>query len=383
MTNTMKWFGIGVLTMFMGCNTFDPCSKVDFLMVVDNSGSMIDYQERLSEQFSTMVAEINKMEDVEDYRIGVVTTDAYALNHDGCQNMGDLVTRTPKEHTIPFLLKLMEAKEAVARGEKTDQEVNEEFLRTCISDTSKPWLENGDPNIEEKFQCLIEVGALGDSTEKPLESLQNSMTSSCNKGFYRDDAMLVTLIVTDEDDATAYGPSIYENVLANREDLPNQMVVLPIVDNAPKLVAFAEMFANHYQGNIKSSDYAKVLETGARKLEMACDNYGNTCAVGECCMPNDLMKLVVGFGFPPIFGVLAGFLMGRSFGRTAAENKQFTAGPIAKGHFFGGLLSLASAVGIWQAFCLNCLAANALYFIIGLAATTLLLGFSWFSKRSG
>lgn len=374
MTNSVKWLGLGLLTLFMGCNKFDPCSKVDFLMVVDNSGSMTEYQDKLSEQFSTMVAEIDKMEDVQDYRIGVVTTDAYSFNHEGCRSIGDLVTQTPKEKTISFLSALQQA--------FLSEEAKPEDIDVCIADTSKPWLEKGDPNIKEKFQCLIEVGALGDSTEKPLEALQNSMTSSCNKGFYREDAMLVTMIVTDEDDATAYGPSIYENILSNRDDLPNQMVVLPIINNAPKLAGFAEMFANHYQGSIESSDYSQVLKMGARKLEMACDNYGNTCAADECCMPNDLMKKVVGYGFPPIFGVLAGFLMGRGFGRTAAENKRFTAGPIAKGHFFGGLLSLAAAIGIWEAFCLNCLASNATYYIAGLAATVALLGFSWFSKRS-
>lgn len=376
MTNTMRWLSLGLFTSLIGCNKFDPCSKVDFLMVIDNSGSMTGYQERLSEQFSTMIAEIDKMEDVEDYRIGVLTTDAYTYNHQGCRNIGDLVTQTPKEKTTDFMTAL---KQAIL-----SEEVNADDIDVCLTDTSKPWLEKGDPNIKEKFQCLIEVGALGDSTEKPLEALQNSMTSSCNKGFYREDAMLVTMIVTDEDDATAYGPSIYENVLASREDLPNQMVVLPIVDNAPNISSFAGMFANHYQGSINSSDYSQVLQTGARKLEMACDNYGNPCPSNECCMPNDLMKKVVGFGAPPIFGLLAGFLLGRGYGRRAAENKQFTAGPIAKGHFFGGLLSVASAIGIWKAFCLtDCIATNAMYFIIGLAATTLLLGFSWFSKRAG
>ena len=422
MTNSMKWLGLGLLTLFMGCNKFDPCSKVDFLMVVDNSGSMQGYQEQMSQQFSTMVAEIDKMDDVDDYRIGIVTTDFNPFNHEGCGNVGDLITASPITPTFdgwieelkrlkaedpdvweqfykdPSLASAFKAiadsfgadgttevafewkKLSVDSGEKAPSVITKQ----CLDDINRPWLEKGDANLEEKFKCLINVGAYRMPIEKPLRAIADSYVSSCNKGFYREDAMFVAMILTDHDDMTESAASIYQDYVNRREGMPNQAVVLPIIpnaDGAPNLTRFAENFANHSIGDIGGS-YNEVLKKGGKTLQMACDNYGNTCAVGECCMPNDLMKKVVGFGFPPIFGVLAGFLMGRGFGRTAAENKRFTAGPIAKGHFFGGLLSLAAAIGIWEAFCLNCIASNATYYIAGLAATVALLAFSWFSKRS-
>ena len=99
-------------------------------------------------------------------------------------------------------------------------------------------------------------------------------------------------------------------------------------------------------------------------------------------MPPSLAQRVLGYSIPPLFGLLAGFLMGRGFAKRAVETRQFTEGPIAKGHLFGGLLATASAIALWQAFCINCIAQNALYVIIGLAIVTTLLAFSWTSKRS-
>ena len=376
MNSIQKYSTLIASSFLLSCGEPEPCSKVDFLMVIDNSGSMQGYQSKLSQEFSTMITEINKIEDIEDYRIGVVTTDAYAFNHEGCRNVGDLVTQTPKEKSLDFLTALQQI------FTNSSDQIKPDDVSVCLDDPNKPWLAKGDADIEKKFQCLIEVGALGDGNERPLEALRNSMTASCNKGFYRQDAMLVAMIVTDEDDNTAFGPAIYQDILTSRNDLPNQMVVLPIINSsAPNLRDFASLFANHYEGSIGSSEYTSILKTGAKKLEHACNNFGNECPTDQCCMPTDWAKLIIGFGAPPILGIIAGFLLGQGFAKKAVQQKRFTDGPTTFGYLLGGLLATTSAAIIWSQFCVNCIASNALYEIIGLGAIATILGFIWFSKK--
>ena len=367
-----------IFALFLvSCEEKEPCSKVDFLIVIDNSGSMEDKQVRLSEQFSTMIDEINSMSKIQDYRIGVVTTDAYAFNHEGCRNIGSLVTQVPKTKD-PDLLKLLFDKIT-----NNPNEVTPEDLNVCLEDSSRPWLEKGDAKLKEKFQCLVQVGARGNPTERPLEAFRDSFTSSCNNSFFRPDAMLVTMIVTDEDDNTAFAQGIYSDIMASRNNLPNQVVVLPLIqtNGAPNLTKFAQMFPNHYIADIGSSNYSAVLKTGASKLETACDAYLETCPTNECCMPPDIMPKVVGFTSPLVVFGLFGLLLGRKYGKAAGEKRGNVPGAEAFGRFLGGLIGTATAAGIWFAFCGGCFAYEALYYIITLGVITAVLGVRWFSSR--
>lgn len=57
----------------------DGCKKVDVLYVIDNSPSMYDEQKTLIQNFGTFTQEMQAaLQNVEDYHIGVITTDNYA-----------------------------------------------------------------------------------------------------------------------------------------------------------------------------------------------------------------------------------------------------------------------------------------------------------------
>ena len=344
---------------------------------------MQGYQSKLSQEFSTMITEINKIEDIEDYRIGVVTTDFNPFNHQGCGNVGDLITASPitptfngwiqelkrlkteepsaweeflKDPTLPSAVNaLLEGLFGPNVDTLTEEWIKYSFesgtkapsiiTKQCLDDINKPWLEKGNAQLETKFQCLINVGAYRMPVEKPLRAIADSYVSTCNKGFYRDDAMLVAMILTDHDDTTETADTIYNDYLARRDGMPNQAVILPIIpdaNHAPNLSAFAKKFANYHISDI-SGNYSEVLKTGAKKLETACHNFGNECPTNQCCMPTDWPKLIIGFGAPPIFGIIAGFLLGQGFARKAVLKKQFTDGPTAFGHFLGALLATTSA----------------------------------------
>src|SRR5689334_14671621 len=71
------------------------CTVVDLLFVIDDSGSMLAEQAQLIASFDGFVAGIQEnLDEANDYHIGVVTTDAYALNAADCRTLGALVTES-------------------------------------------------------------------------------------------------------------------------------------------------------------------------------------------------------------------------------------------------------------------------------------------------
>src|SRR5689334_21213477 len=71
------------------------CTVVDLLFVIDDSGSMLAEQAQLIASFDGFVAGIQEnLDEANDYHIGVVTTDAYALNSADCRTLGALVTES-------------------------------------------------------------------------------------------------------------------------------------------------------------------------------------------------------------------------------------------------------------------------------------------------
>jgi hypothetical protein len=73
----------------------DGCKAVDFLFVIDNSGSMSDEQDNLTASFPGFFAAIvGSLEQVSTYHVGVTTTDDYYYNIPECSTIGGLVVRT-------------------------------------------------------------------------------------------------------------------------------------------------------------------------------------------------------------------------------------------------------------------------------------------------
>jgi hypothetical protein len=73
----------------------DGCNAVDFLFVIDSSGSMFDKQVNLVANFPTFSAQIQEtLENVTSYHVGVISTDAYAPNAPPCGALGDFVIST-------------------------------------------------------------------------------------------------------------------------------------------------------------------------------------------------------------------------------------------------------------------------------------------------
>lgn len=170
---------------------FNP--KVDILFVVDNSASMRDHQDRLSKNIDRFVTAFSK-NGLIDYHIGVVTVTDQVRQKPGSPNFypaGQLrPLKTPGQAPVSkvnanctstdVIVGLQAATPGFITRETPDGlNVLSESLKVGVQ-----CLEDGGPEYEELF--------------RPVElALSEEMREGPNKGFYRDDAHLVVIVVSD------------------------------------------------------------------------------------------------------------------------------------------------------------------------------------------
>ena len=162
----------------------DGCDQIDLLFVIDDSGSMAQEQANLNANFPLFANVIDRFQtstgEPIDYRLGVTTTG---------------VTIEIREQ-LPFGITIDDDQRgpdgALVNGE--------------CSQESRPWLERGDGDIVSNFSCMADIGTNGPLEEMPLEAIRRSIEDrvidGTNADFYRDDALLGIVILTDEDDCS-------------------------------------------------------------------------------------------------------------------------------------------------------------------------------------
>jgi hypothetical protein len=250
------------------------CAGIDFLFVIDNSGSMGIQQEQLLNSFDGFIGAIeDSLENVSSFHVGVVTSDAYTANAPGCTALGDLVTQT----------------QAGFGGGPTQ-------LCTPFADGYRFATDADD--LSDKFPCMAEVGTFGSPIEQPVSATIAALSpakaepGACNEGFLRDDAILVVVIVTDDppfafdmDDAHPDTDTSgwYDAIVAAKGGDPQALVVLGFVPwddvscngaQSPNLIEFVESFGE--QGVLASiclPDYGPVFASTIETIETTCNDF--------------------------------------------------------------------------------------------------------------
>jgi hypothetical protein len=189
-------------------------SKVDLLFMVDNSPSMASKQMEFKARFPQLVQVIDTLGATTpvDYHIGVVTSDLGAgpfnINRGQCHPGGDgarLVVKGAAADTTC---------QTVGNG------VNFIEYNQLARDAA------GNPttnlpagfNVATMFNCMASVGDTGCGFESQLEAVYQALHDPIpeNAGFLRDDALLVVVWVTDEDDCSADANSdLFEPMTTN------------------------------------------------------------------------------------------------------------------------------------------------------------------------
>lgn len=252
----------------------DGCKKVDVLYVIDNSPSMYDEQKTLIENFGTFTQEMQAaLQNVEDYHIGVITTDNY-------EQEGFFDDSTPVVNKSEPLCKFL-------GGMVVESQAG---LCTPFAAGSRYITQQDD--LASKFACVAEVGEDGDSDERVGDALigalspANNAPGACNEGFSRPDALLIVVILTDENDSSDASVQQWYDAVVAAVGKPENAVVLSLIwdDSEPSCSSelsestgytireFTEMFPNQAVGNICADSYAGFFAGAVPVIDSACDN---------------------------------------------------------------------------------------------------------------
>ncbi|MCA9653848.1 MAG: hypothetical protein KC501_28265 [Myxococcales bacterium] len=270
------------------------CEKVDFLFVIDNSGSMGDNQDSLIASFPGFIQSIqNTLTDAQDYHIMVVDTDA--------QWGGEC------ELLCPLFFNVCPDIPEYPCGvvpELCDSTLGSGVVHTMASDapnvdcnfsTGARYMDSTEPNLTAAFQCAAKVGSDGDGSERPMGAMVGALSldlaqpGACNEGFVREDAILVVTVITDEEDDDSNGNAAgwYANVIASKGGDATAIVMLGLINDndapAPvcppesqdpaKIRTFVDMFPNSIRGSVCEASYNGFFQQAVDLIDTTCDEF--------------------------------------------------------------------------------------------------------------
>lgn len=247
---------------------------IDFLFVIDNSRSMSSRQKSLASSVPKFVdTMVKELDHKVDFHLGVVTTDAYEGNPSACRKLGALVTST--------------------KGDDSSKAACGPYGE------GRAYMIRKDP-IGEKFPCAARPGVTGALTEKPIDAIRGALApemqkaGACNEGFLRKDAILVTVIITDEDDGLAGGilgspgepETWHKEVMAFKDNDERKVVMLGLVGQAApnackdsvnlgveskRIKDFMKRFKHQITADVCESDYDPFFEKALSMIDVVCE----------------------------------------------------------------------------------------------------------------
>jgi len=265
------------------------CQKIDFLFVVDNSGSMGDEQQNLANSFPGFINSIQNNVMAKDYHLMVIDTDA---GNAFLQQCFALCAFFPTCEGF--------ACNNLPKAEGCDAKLGTGLLndpkdKPCGVAGDKRYMVDGQPNLSQTFQCLAKVGTDGDGSERPMEAMVSAVSTlnvpgQCNDGFLRKDALLVVTYITDEEDeGKSNGAPVgwKAGLVAAKQGAEKNIVVLGLIGDSdqpnpvctdgaqpsPRLRTFAESFTYGSWGSICSPDYTPFFDAAVSVIDTACSEF--------------------------------------------------------------------------------------------------------------
>jgi hypothetical protein len=174
--------------------------NVDILVMLDNSPGTSPKIQEVRNRFPQLLQRIQGLAaqgKTGSFHIGVVDSDLgagpFTLNQGQCHPDGDggILRTAPSPSSAGV--------QSNCSGWQLDNGAHyiDYDSATNVSNT-------GALSVGDAFQCISAVGTAGCGFEMPLEAVYRVLASpTTNPGFLRDDAILVVILMTDEDDCSA------------------------------------------------------------------------------------------------------------------------------------------------------------------------------------
>lgn len=278
------------------------CTNVDFIFVVDNSSSMQDEQQFLAQGVPGFVSAMqNALPDVESFRVGVVDTDSYpALGTNG-----DALDGCPIDDpeldctTCDYQLGAFVSKPTSASDPSL----------SCEFSTGASYMDGKAETFANEFGCAALVGIEGNPVEQQAGALVSAVSpdlnaaGGCNEGFVRDDALLVFLLISDEEDNHTSQPEPqggslgepqewFDAIVAAKDGKDANVVALGLLGGSPKfpdcadlsqgidgaeqssrLVDLVERFPTSFVGSVCSEGYGEFFQDALATVSEGCANF--------------------------------------------------------------------------------------------------------------
>lgn len=267
------------------------CKKVDFLFVIDNSGSMLPYQDNLVASYGGFMDAIRNQLAAQDYHVMAVTTGTMTANCEEYHCTDGPIVWPPPCPGYQCGTTLAGCDATLGAGNVLDA-----GLQACALTGEDRWLDAAATDAE--FACVARPGAGGDDIEKVPQALLAATSAelnadgACNAGFLRDDAILVVTIVTDElAHGGAGGPQDwYDALVANKGGNADAIVMLTLTgprDAAeqqllhcydpfvtPEYHTFAGLFGEHgLDGSVCAASYDGFFAEAVALVDSTCDEF--------------------------------------------------------------------------------------------------------------
>ncbi len=242
--------------------TFASCKHIDVVISVDNSGSMREEKDALRDiAFPGFAAALkNVAGGLDDFRVGVL---------DACPAPGTFHTRG--------------------------------LGGACNFSSGTAWMESTSPALADEFKCVGDIDSTGtmcagnNDDEQPASAAASALRLAAsvgvpNSGFVRDDALLVVIAITDEDEQPTPAGSaqdVYDRLVAIKGGDVNRMVFLGIggasdcangaygsADKATKLKAVTDKFIANQRGvfwDLCDGNLDQGLTQALTTIETACE----------------------------------------------------------------------------------------------------------------
>jgi len=154
------------------------CEKMDILFVIDDSGSMGEEQANLATNFPLFVDVLN----------GFVSSANLPIDY----HLGVTTTSVTKSWSIGGLI-------------PDSQDGPDGALIDNGCAMPRKWLERDDADVATTFSCVAQAVG-GANEEMPLEAIRMAVSDRVddgqNAGFFREDALLAVVVLTDENDCS-------------------------------------------------------------------------------------------------------------------------------------------------------------------------------------
>lgn len=308
------------------------CDAVDFLFVIDNSGSMADEQQQLIDSVPGFVAAIEERLPAGTGTYHIMVTDSDPWVYGGCEDACTEAATCESQSAdgscdcgYPCALREL----CTGGGDyvcgQTEPGQCEDILGAgvthprgrdasnvdCNFASGRRFISSGEPELASAFDCAARVGTNSSLGEKPMEAMVQALTgdgdvAACNEGFLRDNAVLVVVVITDEDDNgpnaddlegdSVGSPQAWRDALVQAKNGNEQAIISMALigdadvegsicqpldpmtfegaEPAPRIREFTGLWGDHgIVGSVCADSYVEFFQSAVETIGSACDEF--------------------------------------------------------------------------------------------------------------